>query len=222
MSTAPAPEETAAPQPNRVKKRVYIPLILLLLLVAVAIGFYVRGTWTDTEEKNPAGPEAGTLTQLLKKSDGNVVVRCAIIVDASPKDTWAVISDYDSHHKFLPYITKLEATKKDDGKIQIDGVAASRVWGEWPFESLVMHEEKDAEGTYTAIWNEENIGEFKYNRGGWRLTPVDRSQKQTVLEFHIQVELKRHPDFMVRNVIMDRLHKILEAMRDETIKRKQA
>jgi len=219
MSTTPA-QEGQATEPKRVKKRIYLPLIFILMLFGVGIVFYVRGSWADTAERNPSGPDAGTLTQLLNR-DGNVEVRCAVIVNASPQDTWAVISDYASHHKFVPYVTKVESTKKDDGKILIDGVAHSRIWGDWPFRSLVAHHENPADGIYSAEWSDEDKDVFKVNRGGWRLTPTDKSQKQTVLAFSLQIELKQYPNFIVRNVIMDRLDSVLKAMRDETIRRKQ-
>jgi ribosome-associated toxin RatA of RatAB toxin-antitoxin module len=217
-TTTPAQPET--PQPQRVKKRIYIPLILLVLLIVIAVVFYVRGTWADTTEHNPSGPDAGTITQLLQRPNGNVVVRCVVIVDAPPKDVWAVINDYASHKDFLPYVTKVEATPQKDGKILIDGVAYSRLWQEWPFQSLVTNKENPDDGEYSALWSEEDKGEFKVNRGGWSLKP-HKSKKQTQLEFTLQIELQKYPSFLVRDIIMDRLHSVLKAMRDETLRRRE-
>jgi ribosome-associated toxin RatA of RatAB toxin-antitoxin module len=219
MST-PIPAQPETPQPQRVKKRIYIPLILLVLLLVVAVVFYVRGTWADKEEHNPSGPDAGTITQLLERPNKNVVVRCAVVVDAPPKDVWAVINDYASHKDFLPYVTKVEATPQKDGKILIDGVAYSRVWQEWPFESLVTNKEDPDDGEYSALWSEEGKGEYKVNRGGWTLKPLAKSKKQTLLEFSLQIEMEKVPNFLVRNIIMDRLHSVLKAMRDETLRRR--
>lgn len=219
MSTAPTPP-AEQPKPKRIKKRIYIPLILLVLLIAIGIGFYVRGNWPDTVERNPSGPDAGTVTQLLQKPDGNVVVRCAVIVDASPKETWAIVSDYASHHQFVPYITHLEEIRQDDGRLLIDGVAHSSVWGDWPFKTLVTQKVSPEAGEYDATWSHEDEGVYKVNRGGWSLRPVDKTQKQTLLAFNLQIELKEHPNWIVRNIVMDRVHKILKAMRDQTLKRK--
>lgn len=221
MST-PAPAPEAAPPRRRVKKRLYIPAILLGLIALLAIGGYVRGTWADTVEKNPSGAEDGTRTQLLQKQNGNVVVRCAIVVDAPPRDTWAVVSDYGSHHHFVPYITHLEEKKQKDGKLLIEGIAHSRVYGDFPFETLVTQTQDAGEGEYTATWNHENKGLFKINRGGWKLRPFDKDKKQTLLEFQLQIEFEHYPNFFVRNVVMDRLHSILKAMRDETLRRQKA
>jgi len=217
MSTTPVPQ---AAQPQRAKKRIYIPLILLVLLVLLGVGFYVRGTWADTVEKNPSGPDAGTVTQLLQKANGNVVVRSAVVVDAPPKDVWAVVTDYASHRQFLPYISKVEATKQADGRFLIDGVAQSRIWGDWPFQSLVTHSEAPDDAEYSTQWSEEDKDVFKVSRGTWTVTPFDKANKQTLLVFTLQIELKNYPNFIVRNIIMDRLHSVLKSMRDETLRRK--
>jgi len=217
MSTTPVPQ---AAQPQRAKKRIYIPLILLVLLVLLGVGFYVRGTWADTVEKNPSGPDAGTVTQLLQKANGNIVVRSAIVVDAPPKEAWAVITDYASHQQFLPYVSKVEATKEADGRFLIDGVAQSRIWGDWPFQSLVTHTESPDDAEYSTQWSEEDKDVFKVSRGTWTVTPFDKAKKQTLLVFTLQIELKNYPNFIVRNIIMDRLHSVLKSMRDETLRRK--
>ena len=51
--------------------------------------------------------DAVAITQLYKKPNGNVEVRCAVVVDAPPKDVWAVVTDYPSHAKFLPYVKEV-------------------------------------------------------------------------------------------------------------------
>jgi ribosome-associated toxin RatA of RatAB toxin-antitoxin module len=218
MSTS-TPAQPETPQPQRVKKRIYIPLILLVVLTVIAVGFYVRGTWADKEEHNPAGSDAGTITQLLRQPDGNVVVRCAVVVDAPPKDVWAAINDYGSHKNFLPYVTKVEATPQPDGKILIDGVAYSRLWQEWPFQSLVTNKEDPGNGEYSALWSEEDKGEFKVNRGGWSVKRFGKGE--TLLAFTLQIEMEKVPNFLVRNIIMDRLHSVLKAMRDEIVRRRK-
>ena len=221
MSTTPVPE-TVESRPKRVKRRIYIPLILLALFVALAVGFFVRGAWADTVESNPTSPADGAVTQLLRKKNDNVVVRCAVIVDAPPQEVWAVVSGYDKHGDFLPYLSKVAATKRPDGRVQIDGVAHSRIWGDWPFQSVAKHEESDEDGIYSASWSEEDVDEFKVNRGGWDVAPWGKTGKQALLVFTLQVDLKSCPNFVVRNIIMDRVSSVLSAMRDETLKRKKA
>ena len=98
-------------------------------------------------------------------------------------------------------------------------MAYSRVWQEWPFQSLVTQKEDPDDGEYSALWDEVDQGEFAVNRGGWTLKP-HKDKKQTLLAFTLQIELKDYPNFLVRNIIMDRLHGVLKAMRDETLRRR--
>ena len=211
---------TTPPPPKRVKKRIYIPLILLGLLLVLAIGFWIRGTWTDAAEKNPADAAAGTVTQLHRKANGQVVVRCSVVVDAPPKDVWAVVTDYASHWTFLPYVSEVTAVKQDDGRFLLNGIAHSRLWGDWPFESLVAHWEAPDEGKYWTQWDEKDKDMFKISWGSWSVSPFDPAKKQTLLIFTLQIELKDYPNFIVRNVIMDRVPSVVTAMRDETLRRK--
>ena len=215
-TNTPTPAET----PARRRKRTYVPFILILLVILAAIGFYIRGTWTDAIERNPGKSDDGTMTQLYRQADGSVVVRCAVIVDATPKETWAVVTDYDKHNEFLPYLSKVAATKLDDGRIAVEGVAHSRIWGDWPFRSETTHVEKPDIGEFSATWSEEDKDVFKINRGGWTIKP--NGKNQTLLVFTLQIELKQYPNWIVRNVLMDRLHAILKAARDETLRRKAA
>src|ERR1019366_676333 len=145
---------------------------------------------------------------------GNVVVRCPSPGDAPPNEVWATVTDYASHSRFLPYVSKVEAIPQDDGRFLIDGVAHSRLWGDWPFQSRVTHKEAPDKGEYSALWSEENVDVFKVNRGGWSVKPVNKNT-QTLLVVTLQIELKDYPNFIVRNIIMDRLHTVLTAMRDE-------
>lgn len=218
----PAPDLPASPKPRRARRRVYLPLILLGVLLLAAIGFGVRGTWVDASLKNPATLAEGTVTQLYRQPDGNVVVRCSVVVDAPPSEVWAVVSGYEKHKEFLPYVSKVEATRQADGQLRIEGIAHSRIWGDWPFESTVVESKSPEMGEYSALWDEAKTGPFSVNRGGWTLAPNGANTNQTLLTFTLQVELNDYPNFIVRNIVMDRLHSILKAMRDETHRRKKA
>jgi hypothetical protein len=222
MANPAPPPVPETPPPRRIRKRLYLPVILILLMIVVGVGFYVRGVWADTTERNPATADVGTITQLFRQPDGTVVVRCAIVIDAPPSATWGVVSGYDKHNEFMPYISKVEATKKDGGVVIVEGTAHSRIWGDWPFRSETTHRETPAAGEYSASWSEENKDVFKINRGSWKIVPNGSNKNQTLLVFTLQIELKDYPDAIVRNVIMDRLHTILKAVRDETLRRKKA
>ena len=203
--------------PKRIRKRLWIPSVLLLLLVLVGVGFYVRGTWADTQERNPANVAEGTITQLLRKPDGTVIVRCAILIPAAPKDVWAVITDYNTHSKFIPYASEVHGTHEPDGRWHVTGIAHSRIWGDWPFDTHVAHVEDPAKQEYRTAWDEENVNGIAINRGGWQLSPAGKGE--SLLVYTLQVEVPQYPAFVLRNIVMDRLHSVLKAVRAETQRR---
>ena len=223
MSTSKTNPANESPSPRpRARKRIYIPLLLFILLIAAGVFFCLRGTQADVVEKNPSTREDGTVTQLFEKTNGNVVIRCGIVVDAPPKDVWAVVTDYNSQGDFVPYVSQVAGTKLKDGRYKIDGIAHSRLWGDWPYESTVTNTEKPNEGEYHSTWNEVDHDVFKVSRGSWNVKPTDQAKTQTLLVLTLQIELKDYPNFIVRNIIMDRLHTIVKAMSDETLRRKKS
>jgi uncharacterized protein YndB with AHSA1/START domain len=214
-STPPAP---APPPRRRVRKRIWIPLILLGLLLLFLIVLIIRGTWSDTVEKNPSYPWSRAVTQLYRGPNGRTVVRCARVIDAPPQDVWKVVSDYANHPAFLPYLSTLTADPVAEGKVHLEGVAHSRLWGDWPFKADVVQKEAPDKGEYEALWDETNA-DFTVNRGGWILKPAMK-KNTTLVVFTLEIELKKYPSFLVRNILMDRLDKFVWALGDE-VKRRQ-
>ena len=103
-----ASDAPAQPQKRRVRKRIWIPAILLGVL-ALALAWLVwRGTSAETTERNPASAADGPVTQLLSQ-DGRTFVRTAIVVPAPPAAVWKVVADYDSHPNFIRYISDLSS-----------------------------------------------------------------------------------------------------------------
>jgi uncharacterized membrane protein len=206
----------AKPQRRRVRKRIWIPSVLLAAVLIAFVWLWWRGTMADTAPRNPASVSDGVVTQLLQVNDAAIAVRSAVIVDAPPEAVWRVVSDYDSHPKFVPYIAELSSSKLDDGRVRLTGRARSRIWGDWPFEIDVVHTETPGK-SYQAEWNEKDKSGFAINRGSWKLTPA--GERQTLLAFTKQMEVPGYPNWVVRNILLDRLGSIVRAMRDEAIKR---
>jgi uncharacterized protein YndB with AHSA1/START domain len=202
-------------QKRRVRKRIWIPSVLLVVLVLFIGWLLWRGTSADTVEHNPASATDGAITQLLDK-DGRTVVRTAIVVPAPAEAVWKVVTDYDSHPKFIRYVGAMASQKMGDGRVHLRGVLHSRMWGDFPFETDVTCTEKPAEGEYTATWHEENQPGFRVDRGGWTVKRLPDGQ--SLLIFTIQMEIERYPNFLVRNILMDRAGTIVESMRDEVAK----
>jgi ribosome-associated toxin RatA of RatAB toxin-antitoxin module len=218
MSTAPT---VAASKPRR--RRIFVPMFLLLMLVlfvAAACAAVVRGEWADLAEKNPTAPNEEAITQLLQKPNGNVVVRCAIVVNAPPKDVWAAVSDYARYGEFLPDMSKVEATPQKDGRVLVAGAVHSRLGGELPFEILTKHAASAEKGEFSITWSERDMNAFKLNRGSWSVTPIDKTQQQTLLVCTLQIEMKDYPNFIPRNILLIELPAVVKAMRDQSLRRK--
>ena len=213
-----ATDAAAQPQKRRVRKRIWIPIALLGVVVLFALWLVWRGTSTETVERNPTSAADGAVTQLLYQQ-GRTFVRTAIVVPAPPAAVWKVVTDYDSHPKFIRYISELSSQKRDDGRVHLTGVAHSRLWGDFPFESDVTHTEKPAQDEYAASWHEEAKAGFLVDRGGWKVLRL--SDDQSLLIFTLQMEIEGYPNFLVRNILMDRVGTIVQSMRDEVVKRRR-
>ena len=101
-----ATDAAAQPHKRRVRKRIWIPSAMLGVLLLSAGWLVWRGTSAETVERNPASAGDGAVTQLLTQ-EGRTFVRCAIVVPAPPAAVWKVVTDYDSHPKFIRYVSEL-------------------------------------------------------------------------------------------------------------------
>jgi hypothetical protein len=213
-----ATDAPAQPQKRTVRKRIWIPSVLLALLVLAGSWAWWRGTNAETVERNPASVADGPVTQLLTQ-EGRIFVRCAIVVPAPPLAVWRVVTDYESHPMFIRYIGELSSQKLDDNRVRLTGVAHSQMWGDFPFEIDVTHDEKPAQGEYSARWHEEAKAGFDVDGGGWTVKRLPGDQ--SLLIFSKQTEIQGYPNFLVRTILMDRVGAIVESMRDEVAKRGQ-
>src|SRR5207244_991854 len=147
-------------------------------------------TIAETVERNPASAGDGAVTQLLTQ-EGRTFVRCAIVVPAPPAAVWKVVTDYDSHPKFIRYVSELSSKKFDDGRVRLTSVAVHDLWGDFPFVSDVTHADNPAQGEYTASWNEEGKSGFLVDRGGWTVKRLP--DDQSLLIFNLQMEIQGYP-----------------------------
>jgi ribosome-associated toxin RatA of RatAB toxin-antitoxin module len=210
-----------SPQPanaskRRLRKRLIIPGILIAFVLLFVGWVYVRGTWADTEERNPKSPEDAPITQLYRDADGRVQVRCAVVIEARPGEVWQVVTDYPRHHEFVPFTEELTVVAQEDLRIHLQGTAQSSLLGKWPFEIHVTHEEDPIRRRYRAHWDEPS-GELNSNRGSWTLSPTP--EENTLVVYALEIEVERYPTFVIRNLLRDRLHKVLLGVRDEVQRR---
>jgi uncharacterized membrane protein len=205
-----------APVRRRVKKRILIPSFLLGLILAVFLWAYIRGTWADTQVRNPKTAADGIITQLYRTPEDKIQVRCAVIVEAPPEKVWEVVTDYDDHPKFLPYVSEVRVTGKEGSKWHLVGRAHSSLWGDWAFEADVVQKEDPRKGDYRAFW-EEHGEDILTNRGEWTVSAAGEGKSLVV--YSLQLEVRKYPSFLARNILLDRLPLIVKGLRDEVQRR---
>ena len=206
--SAPAGGPVDPSERRHVRKRVFVPLMVLglfLVLIAVAV---VRGTWADTQEKNPASPRDGVITQLYKTAEGRKVVRCAVLIDQPMKEVWAAVTDYDRYLEIFPTLASAHARSEPGGKHRLQGEARWS-WGTWDYDILISHQESP-ERCVTS-WDSPG-GDATVDRGSWTLTPV--SEHHTLVVYQLEAEIGRYPNFLVRNVLLGRQRHAVAALAD--------
>jgi uncharacterized membrane protein len=219
MATAPEnPTEPPEP-PSRRKKRWIIPLILIGLIIIFSIWVCIRGSWADATVKNPSTSADGIITYLHQTADGHKQVRSAVVIDAPPAEVWAVVTDYPNHNKIFHYVSKIEANKEADGRYHLQGVAHSRLWGDWPYEAHVKHEQTPDKGSYRAWWDEPSE-DITVNRGSWQIQPTPDGK--TLLVYTLEVEVGRYPTFLIRNLLLDRLGTVVAEVQEAVRQRHSA
>jgi len=206
----------AQPTRRRVRKRIWIPSALLGVLLLSLGWLWWRGTSAETVERNPASAADGAVTQLLSQ-EGRTFVRSAIVVPAPPEAVWKVVTDYESHPQFIRYIAEQTSEKRDDGRVRLRGVARSRLWGDFPFQTDATHVEQPDQGEYAASWQEEGQAGFPVYRGGWTVKRLP--DDQSLLTLTLQMEVQGYPSFLVRNILMDRVGTVVRSVRDEVARR---
>jgi uncharacterized protein YndB with AHSA1/START domain len=194
---------TAPAAPRRRWTR--IPQALLLAGLVLVGWLYVRGTWADAEERNPARVEDGPLAHLHRTADGRTEVRAAVLLAAPPERVWAVVTDYERYPEWLPYLTGTAVTRDENG-VRLAGKARSMLAGYWDF--LIDVRESADDGRRTAAWDHPH-DKLRVNRGAWTVT--DAGDGKTLLALTLDAEVADAPAFLLRNVFRHRLKQVMRA-----------
>jgi uncharacterized membrane protein len=199
------PETTTPAPPKRVKKRILIPALFMAVVAALLVYAIVRGNWVDDKAQNPASAEDGVMTQILRRSDGHVELRGAVIVNSAPDRVWKVVTDYDHFSEIFPNISSSKGVRDPDGRWHLTGEVRSIV-GRWPMDVHVRHDESTS--TKFTSWDEPH-GAWTVNRGSWVVTP--QAPDRTLLEYDLELKVSPFPDFVVRTVLLSQLKPVLKA-----------
>lgn len=202
-------ETVTTPAPRgRLKKRIFIPLVLLAIMSSIFAALWIRGTVADTSERNPGSPADGVVTQLLLAADGRKVVRCAVVLEDPVDTVWKAVTDYAQFEKTFPTVRGVKSSVEADGRHRL-ACDVSSILGSWPIDVRIRHEE--APGRYVASWDEPS-GDVIVNRGSWTLLPVPG--ERTLVVYTLDVEVRPFPSFLVRAVLLSRQKTVVEALRN--------
>jgi uncharacterized membrane protein len=175
-------------------------------LLLLGAGAYVRGTYTR-EPRDPEIAGEGPTCAVCAAPGGGKEVRCAIRLAHPMDEVWKVVTDYDHFGDICPYLDA-EAIRHDPaGTSRIEARAQSGLPGTIPF-AVEMHYEQGLH-QYTASWDQPD-GNVLVNRGAWTLRPVGPSE--TLLILTLEVQMKNIPTFILRNISLHRLPRVVLAV----------
>jgi hypothetical protein len=200
----------AAPATHRPPKRIVIPAILLVAVTIFVVRAVVRGTWADTEPRNPESSADGVVRQLLLAPNGaNKIVRLAIVVDRPIESVWTVLTDYDHLHEVMPHLAPMKASH-EPGKevIQLSGAVTSPI-RDFPFDVGVVHEVHEHERLVT--WNSKLDETLQVHQGAWQLRELGPAK--TLVVYMIDVDVHPFPRWLVRYVLLNRFRPVMYSLR---------
>jgi hypothetical protein len=218
--SAPAPRPGPPPRPRKpFCKRYAIPLFLLSLLLILFIVFYIRGTWSDSEPRDPKSSSEGIICRLYQPPEGDWQVRCSMVLDDPPEKVWDVVTDYDHFTDIFPTLESCSAGPISGGirnwEVHLSGSARSAI-GTWPFDIDVQNEVEPRGGH--SHWEGES-GDVKKIAGSWTVTPA--GEGKTLLVYASHIDIKHYPKWVVVNALLWRQPKVMQAVADWLDKSKE-
>jgi hypothetical protein len=203
----------AASATHRPPKRIVIPAILLVAVTIFVVRAVVRGSWAETEPRNPESSADGVVRQLIEMpAEARVqgkFVRLAIVVDRPIDAVWTVLTDYDHLDEALPHLGPVKATKEPDGKIHLAGAVTS-AFRDFPFDVTVTHDRTPDGRDRFVSWNNPG-GAMTVNRGNWRVTELGPGKTRVV--YMVDVDVHPFPRWLVRYVLLHGLRPAMYTLR---------
>jgi hypothetical protein len=202
-----APQAGPPPPAPRRRRRLIIPLLLLVVLLGLIGYLAVRGTRADETPHDPSRPEDGPVSELYQPPGDTKRVRAAVVLNQPPRRVQELVTAYKHYSDFLPYLADVHAERSQDG-YHLTGQAKSIFPGYWPF-TIEVREERSGD-FLTVRWNERGAGKVRVNSGSWEVIP--HGKDQTLLVLSLETEVEGIPTFLIRNVFLYRLKRVLRAV----------
>jgi hypothetical protein len=185
------------------RKWLCLPIGLLLVLAAAMLALFVRGTWADTQRRIPSGIDEGPVCYVHQDESGEKEVCCAIRLAVPMDEVWEAITDYEHFGDICSCVHADRIVHEPDGRCRLEARANSVPPGQLPFAVEMRHEQMLEQ--YTSSWDQPS-GEVQINRGRWVLTPL--GPRETLLEVSLEVQVRRVPTFLLRNLSLSRLREV--------------
>ena len=180
-----------------------LPIGLLLLMATGTLMLWVRGAWADTQRRIPGAIEDGPVCYVHEDAHGEKEVRCAVRLAAPLDEVWQTITDYEHFGDICSCVHADRIAHDPDGRCRIEARANSVSPGQMPF-TVEIHNEQLLD-QYTSSWDQPS-GNVLVNRGRWVLTPL--GPHETLLEVSLEVQVRRVPTFILRNLSLGRLREV--------------
>jgi uncharacterized membrane protein len=193
---------------SRRRKLLLIPVGLLTVLTVVTLAAFVRGTRAETEPRIPAALDDEPICYLYRNPAGEKEVRCAIRVPAPMDEIWQAITDYEHFGDICSCIRADQIVHEPDGNCRLEARAKSIPPGRMPFAVQMRNEQMLDQ--YISSWDQSE-GDILVNRGRWVLTPM--GPDETLLEVSLELQIRRVPTFILRNLSLGRLREVALAVK---------
>lgn len=178
-------------------------LIGCALLAVLALAAFLKGSSTDSDERNPETVADGMVCQILERDAEHHPVRCALVIDAPSEEVSALVRDYErfpeTFDSELGSITLAQITEEREGFVHLEGVVETPLFS-WPIDVRVQHEDLP-DGERTARWEESESAEL-VNRGRWVVRPVPEG---ALLVYELEVRTPWVPNFLVNDFLLTQL-----------------
>lgn len=188
------------------RSRVARVLVGLVGFLALGFGaFWVRGSRATGVERNPASSAEGAVLQLFITPEGRKVIRGAVVIDRPLGRVWKAMNDPSRYAEMVPS-AGLRAETLVDGTIHVSHSKPTAA-GTWTVD---LHLRRVETPDRRALVWDDPTAETPVNRGDWSVRPL--GEDRTLLVALLDIEAARIPGVLLRNLLLCREGKVLEAV----------
>jgi len=142
--------------------------------------------------------------------------RGASLVPRSPREVWAVLTDFERWPEFMPLVNKTEVERRVANKLW---VAQSYSVLFYPMRHTTVYELDPADGKLAWHIDLEQPHDIASSEGTWQLVAVSEG-RATVVRYQSHIRAGRAvPEFLERRLREHSLVQMMSALRDAVLRR---